>query len=89
MPLHEISFAVQAYWASKIISKHNSTVPVLRRIIGGGGQIWSGAVLLPYKGFYVADIGAYRGYYTVLASFLVGPAGHVYSFEPEEIIINI
>jgi FkbM family methyltransferase len=28
------------------------------------------------------DVGAHVGYYTLLASRLVGPAGHVYAFEP-------
>jgi hypothetical protein len=77
-------FADQALGASETILKHNSTVPAFRRIIRGGGQTRSGAVLFPYKGLYVADIGAYKGYYTLLASLIVGPSRHVYSFEPEE-----
>jgi FkbM family methyltransferase len=31
----------------------------------------------------VVDLGASIGYYTLLASRLVGPSGHVYSFEPD------
>ncbi len=32
--------------------------------------------------FVVYDLGANAGYYTLLSSKLVGPKGHVYSFEP-------
>ena len=35
------------------------------------------------KGDKVADIGANVGYYTILASKLVGPKGRVYAFEPD------
>lgn len=35
------------------------------------------------RGMSVADIGANVGYYTLLASRLVGPSGRVYAFEPE------
>jgi FkbM family methyltransferase len=34
-------------------------------------------------GMTVLDIGAHIGYYSLLAARAVGPAGHVYSFEPE------
>jgi len=34
------------------------------------------------QGNTVLDIGAYVGFYTVLASILVGPSGKVYAFEP-------
>lgn len=34
-------------------------------------------------GMKVLDIGAHIGYYTLLAAKAVGPAGHVFSFEPE------
>jgi FkbM family methyltransferase len=34
------------------------------------------------QGSTVLDIGAYVGFYTVLASILVGPTGKVYAFEP-------
>lgn len=34
------------------------------------------------EGQVVYDLGAHIGYYTVLASALVGPSGHVVSFEP-------
>ena len=34
------------------------------------------------QGMTVLDIGANRGYYSLLASKLVGPRGHVFAFEP-------
>lgn len=34
------------------------------------------------EGMTVVDVGAFCGYYTVLASRLVGESGHVYAFEP-------
>jgi FkbM family methyltransferase len=34
------------------------------------------------EGTVVFDVGAHVGYYTLLASVLVGPAGRVYAFEP-------
>jgi predicted methyltransferase len=34
------------------------------------------------QGNTVLDIGAYVGFYTVLASILVGPTGKVHAFEP-------
>ena len=39
---------------------------------------------LLYPGMTVADVGAYVGYFTVLASRLVGSAGRVFAFEPDE-----
>src|SRR4030042_2427827 len=33
-------------------------------------------------GHVFVDVGAHIGYYTVLASGLVGPGGHVHAFEP-------
>ncbi len=35
------------------------------------------------QGDTVLDIGAHIGYYTIIFSNLVGPKGHVYSFEPD------
>ena len=40
-----------------------------------------GSILQPGDTFI--DIGAHVGFFSMLASALVGPAGHVYSFEPE------
>src|SRR5207302_10135610 len=34
------------------------------------------------KGMTVLDIGAHHGYFTMLASHLVGPKGQVHAFEP-------
>ncbi len=39
-------------------------------------------VSLLQKGHVVYDIGAHAGYYSILASTLVGETGHVYAFEP-------
>lgn len=36
------------------------------------------------KGMAVVDVGANIGYYTVMAGMMVGEAGHVVAFEPEE-----
>ncbi|MDR7550723.1 MAG: FkbM family methyltransferase [Armatimonadota bacterium] len=45
------------------------TVGLLRR------ALWPGAI--------VVDVGAYLGYYTILASRIVGPQGKVLAFEPD------
>lgn len=37
------------------------------------------------NGMTVLDLGAHVGYYTVLASRLVGPSGRVYAFEPDPV----
>lgn len=42
-----------------------------------------GSILEP--GDTVIDIGAHVGYFTMLASALVGPAGRVFAFEPERV----
>jgi FkbM family methyltransferase len=39
---------------------------------------------LAQPGMAVVDVGAYIGYFTLLASHLVGPSGRVFAFEPEE-----
>jgi hypothetical protein len=49
----------------------------------GGREIISGTALFPDEGFYVADVGAFRGWYTTIASKIVGSNGFVLSFEPE------
>lgn len=36
------------------------------------------------RGMVFVDVGAHIGYYTLLASALVGPEGRVFAFEPEE-----
>lgn len=84
MSFREILFADRALVASKTILKHNSTLPVFRRIIRGGGQIWSGTVLFLYKGLYVADIDAYKGLLHTVSKSYCRIFRHVYSFEPEE-----
>ncbi len=42
-------------------------------------------LLSPGSVFY--DIGANVGYFTLLAAQIVGPTGHVYAFEPNEVIL--
>jgi len=58
-------------------------MPISEILSIGGREILGGTALLPDKGFHVADVGAFRGWYTVLAGKLVGLEGHVYAFEPE------
>ncbi|MEM2613511.1 MAG: FkbM family methyltransferase [Nitrososphaerota archaeon] len=58
-------------------------IPILNLLAEGEKEILYGTALFPGSNFYVADVGAYRGYYTILSSKIVGPQGHVYSFEPE------
>jgi FkbM family methyltransferase len=50
---------------------------------GAGGEILRGTALFPGEGYYVADVGAYRGYFTAISSKIVGSEGRIYSFEPE------
>jgi FkbM family methyltransferase len=64
----------------------------MRWIIGSGDHgYWLGSYELEFQHRFakivqprdiVLDIGAHVGYYTLLASKLVGTHGHVYSFEP-------
>jgi FkbM family methyltransferase len=48
-----------------------------------GGEILHGTALFPEEGFHVADVGAYRGWFTAISSKIVGSGGCIYSFEPE------
>jgi len=57
-------------------------MPIPEILSIGGREILGGTALLPDKGFHVDDVGACRGWYTVLAGKLVGSEGHVYTFEP-------
>jgi len=49
---------------------HPATTQVFRDVVGAAQN--------------VIDLGAYIGYFSMLASTLVGPHGHVYAFEPEK-----
>jgi FkbM family methyltransferase len=63
------------------------TSDLMGRALATGG-IWEPYVVAELQrtlrpGDVCVDVGANLGYYTVLASKLVGPAGHVYALEPE------
>lgn len=56
------------------------------RVLATAG-IWEPHVTAVFRGLLFPgdvciDVGAYSGYYTLLAAKLVGPAGHVYALEP-------
>jgi len=74
--------AMQVNVSSRIFLRSRS-LTLLNLFAGGGREIFYGTTLFPDRGFYVADIGAFRGWYTVISSVLVGSDGHVFSFEPE------
>ena len=62
------------------------TDDMIGRVIAISGE-WEPNVTAAFKrvlspGDVCLDIGAHVGYYTLLASRLVGPEGHVYAFEP-------
>jgi FkbM family methyltransferase len=62
------------------------TVDVIGRVIAASGE-WEPHVTAAFRsrlraGDVCIDVGAHIGYYTLLASKLVGAGGHVYSFEP-------
>ena len=62
------------------------TGDVVGRVLTASG-VWEPHVTEAFRarlgaGDICVDIGAHVGYYTLLASTLVGPTGHVYAFEP-------
>ena len=62
------------------------TGDVVGRVLTASG-VWEPHVTDAFRarlapGDVCIDVGAHVGYYTLLASKLVGPSGHVYSFEP-------
>jgi FkbM family methyltransferase len=85
LSMHSVLYGTLVYWASKGVLRYKSLKSLARIIpfLGGAREIWSCTALLSSRGFFVADVGAYRGWYTVLAGLLVGSTGHIYSFEPE------
>ena len=85
MSMHSVLNGTLVYWASKGVLRYKSLKSLARitPFLGSAREIWSCTALLPSRCFFVADVGAYRGWYTVLAGLLVGSTGHIYSFEPE------
>jgi hypothetical protein len=75
--------AIQVNVGSRMFLRSRSLSTLLNLFAGGGREIFRGTALFPDRGFYVADIGAFRGWYTVISSVLVGSDGRVFSFEPE------
>jgi FkbM family methyltransferase len=76
---------MQVNTISRVFLGAESLLPLLvLDLFGGGGkEILRRTVLFPEEGFYVADVGAYRGLFTAISSKIVGSCGRVYSFEPE------
>jgi FkbM family methyltransferase len=63
---------------------------IQRRLIEEGVHEWAETALLPTfvrRGWTVCDAGANIGYYSLLFSRLVGPAGKVYAFEPNPALL--
>ena len=75
--------AMQINAVSRLFLKSRS-YSIIDFFAGGGREILRGAALFPEKGFHVADVGAYRGWFTAISSKIVGSDGRIYSFEPEE-----
>jgi FkbM family methyltransferase len=64
------------------------TTDMMGRVLATSG-IWEPHVTVAFKrllgrGDVCVDVGAHTGYYTLLASKLVGPEGRVYALEPSE-----
>ena len=74
-----------ARWAlPKRLQEHLRALYLTRKVISGKYVEPEMAMLnsLVHAGQFVLDIGANVGYYTIRLSELVGPSGHVHSFEP-------
>jgi len=74
--------AMQVNAVSRIFLRSRRLSPFLDTFAAGGREILSGTALFPAKGFYVADVGAFRGWFTMISSKIVGSDGRVFSFEP-------
>jgi FkbM family methyltransferase len=74
--------AMQINAVSRLFLKSRS-YSIIDFFAGGGRKILRGTALFPEKGFHVADVGAYRGWFTAISSKIVGSGGRIYSFEPE------
>lgn len=57
---------------------------IAQSLYSGGFELSDRHFVLSYlkPGMQVVDAGANIGLYTVMASLLTGPAGHIYAFEP-------
>ena len=54
--------------------------------MGGKDRTFFRQVIRP--GMHVADVGANLGLYSLMFAQLVGPEGHVYAFEPDELMVR-
>jgi len=79
--VHLIAMQVNA--VSRVFLRSRKLLPLLDLFGGGGKEIFCGTAAFPVEGLYVADVGAYKGWFTAISSKIVGSSGHVYSFEPE------
>jgi FkbM family methyltransferase len=78
---HLIAIWVNAI--SRMLVERKTPPPLLELFGVAGREILHGTALFPEEGFFVADVGAYRGWFTAISSKIVGSNGCVYSFEPE------
>jgi FkbM family methyltransferase len=75
--------AIQVNAISRMLVERTAPPSLLEFFGVTGREILHGTALFPEEGFFVADVGAYRGWYTAISSKIVGSNGRVYSFEPE------
>jgi hypothetical protein len=87
--MRRVSFGALVYWTSKGVLRYKSlrNLVGITPFLGGAREIWSCVAPLPSKGLFVVDVGAYRGWYTILTGLLVGSTGFN-SFKPDKIILS-
>jgi FkbM family methyltransferase len=83
--LKSILIAIQVNTVTRTFLASRKLFPKLNLYLlaRGGNEILQGTALFPEKGFHVVDIGAFRGWYTLISALIAGSNGFVYSFEPE------